>query len=128
MTSQTLRQPCRSDPARALWVCVCLSMLSCLGCDSLSPIEGVGSSNSVEGTPKLSGGISNANPETYPSDLLFGKWIGPPRSMESKFLRSPRLESLDFPGFPGANAIWGATGRDSNGRIYFGWHPLVMMN
>lgn len=40
--------------------------------------------------------------------------------MESRFLRSPKLESLDFPGFPGANAIWGATGRDLDGRMYFG--------
>jgi hypothetical protein len=37
-----------------------------------------------------------------------------------RFLRSPRLKSMDVPDFHGANSIWGATGRDKRGNIYFG--------
>ena len=34
--------------------------------------------------------------------------------------RSPRLKVIPLPDFPGANAIWGATGRDRRGHIWFG--------
>ena len=34
--------------------------------------------------------------------------------------RSPRIRFLDVPDFPGANAIWGSTGRDRRGHIWFG--------
>jgi hypothetical protein len=86
----------------------------------LSPIEGKGSIKTVDGTPKSTASTANANPDVERSDFESGKWIGPQRSMESRFLRSPKFENLDFPGFPGANAIWGATGRDCYGQIYFG--------
>jgi outer membrane protein assembly factor BamB len=35
-------------------------------------------------------------------------------------LRAPALTALSVPGFPDANAIWGATGRDVHGRLWFG--------
>jgi hypothetical protein len=37
-----------------------------------------------------------------------------------RFLRPPKLRLLDTPEFVGANSIWGATGRDDNGNMYFG--------
>jgi hypothetical protein len=37
-----------------------------------------------------------------------------------RHLRAPRLTNIDLPAFQGAHAIWGATGRDSKGQIYFG--------
>ena len=33
---------------------------------------------------------------------------------------SPRVRTIRVPDFPGANAIWGATGRDRRGHIWFG--------
>lgn len=38
----------------------------------------------------------------------------------ARFQRPPRLRRLAFPAIRGANAIWGATGRDDAGRMYFG--------
>ena len=35
-------------------------------------------------------------------------------------LRPPRLRVVDLPDFPGANAIWGATGSDARGSIWAG--------
>ena len=35
-------------------------------------------------------------------------------------LRPPEITSIELPAFPGACAIWGATGRDSRGHIWFG--------
>ena len=37
-----------------------------------------------------------------------------------RHLRAPRLTNIELPAFKGAHAIWGATGRDSKGQIYFG--------
>lgn len=37
-----------------------------------------------------------------------------------RFLRPPKLRLLDTPEFVGANSIWGATGRDDKGNMYFG--------
>ena len=37
-----------------------------------------------------------------------------------RFLRPPNLRLLDTPEFVGANSIWGATGRDETGNMYFG--------
>jgi len=37
-----------------------------------------------------------------------------------RFLRAPKLTDIPLPTFKGAHAIWGATGRDSKGQIYFG--------
>jgi hypothetical protein len=39
---------------------------------------------------------------------------------ELRFLRAPKIHSLDVPQFYGAHAIWGATGRDLHGKIFFG--------
>lgn len=41
-------------------------------------------------------------------------------TFSDRFLRAPRLTELPLPTFPGAHAIWGATGRDAFGHIYFG--------
>lgn len=84
--------------------------LSVLGCDSIRPIESV--RNTVpEGASRFT--------ESASSEFEI-KWMGPERLGESRFLRAPRLENLEVPHYPGANAIWGSTGRDSRGRIYFG--------
>ncbi len=37
-----------------------------------------------------------------------------------RFLGPPRLKEIEVPDFSGAHSIWGATGRDNLGRIYFG--------
>lgn len=42
------------------------------------------------------------------------------RKAESRFLRAPKLRELALPDYPGNTAIWGATGIDSIGRMYFG--------
>ena len=34
--------------------------------------------------------------------------------------QSPRAKVIEIPHFPGAHAIWGSTGRDSRGHIWFG--------
>lgn len=34
--------------------------------------------------------------------------------------RSPRIKIIEVPDFPGADAIWGSTGRDRRGHIWFG--------
>lgn len=48
-----------------------------------------------------------------PASLAVGPAAGAPR-------RVPAVEELAVPGFPDANAIWGATGRDTHGRLWFG--------
>jgi len=86
-------------------------ILNCaFGCDSIRPIE----SNPDAAIGGRSGGTK--------SELASGsmEWMGPERVGELRFLRAPRLEELEVPDYVGANAIWGATGRDSQGRIYFG--------
>lgn len=86
-------------------------ILNCaFGCDSIRPIE----SNPDAAIGGRSGGTK--------SELARGsmEWMGPERVGELRFLRAPRLEELEVPDYVGANAIWGATGRDSQGRIYFG--------
>jgi len=101
--------------AASVWV-LCISV----GCDALSPIE------KVSGGSSRDAGSLNHNPEKFQhgqmSDGALGstRWSGPDRSGESRFLRAPRLENLEVPDYVGANSIWGATGRDSQGRIYFG--------
>jgi len=42
------------------------------------------------------------------------------RKSEIRFLRAPKLRELDVPDSYGNTAIWGATGRDNQGRMYFG--------
>ncbi len=37
-----------------------------------------------------------------------------------RFLKPPRLSEVELPDRPGAHSIWGSTGRDHLGRIYFG--------
>jgi hypothetical protein len=37
-----------------------------------------------------------------------------------RFLRAPQLQEIPLPDFIGTHAIWGATGKDERGRIYFG--------
>jgi hypothetical protein len=91
-----------------------------IGCDALSPIEKVSDGSSRDA------GSSNRIPEKSQrgrmSDgaLGSGQWPGPDRRGESRFLRAPKLENLEVPDYVGANSILGATGRDSQGRIYFG--------
>ena len=97
-------------------------LLLCMGvgCDALSPIEKV-SDGSSQGA-----GSSNRTPEkSQNGQMSHGalgstRWPGPDRLGESRFLRAPKLENLEVPDYVGANSIWGATGRDSQGRIYFG--------
>ncbi len=60
-------------------------------------------------------------PETMPLNLTYEELTGsvftPPRGDP---LRAPKVRVLKVPDFPGAMAIWGSTGRDSRGHIWFG--------
>ena len=50
------------------------------------------------------------------------------RKSELRFLRAPKLRELDVPDSYGNTAIWGATGRDSYGRVYFGIAAEIVEN
>jgi hypothetical protein len=83
------------------------------GCDAFRPIEsaskGPVSEVALEGTMSKGPSLRDST-----------EWIGPARVGQSRFLRAPRLQELEVPDYPGANSIWGATGRDLQGRMYFG--------
>jgi hypothetical protein len=90
------------------------------GCDALSPIEKVSDGSSRDAGP--SNRTQDKSQHGHLSDGNLGSMRrpGPDRLGESRFLRAPKLESLEVPDYKGANSIWGATGRDSKGMIYFG--------
>ena len=56
--------------------------------------------------------------ETVQPDLIRDSWKD--RKSELRFLRGPKLRELEVPDSYGNTAIWGATGRDTQGRMYFG--------
>ena len=86
------------------------------GCDSFEPFDN---------SPKERMRVSNDSRETSKSPTPkedIAERIDPSYSKkaEMRFLRAPILRSLDIPLSHGMNSIWGATGRDHLGRIYFG--------
>lgn len=89
----------------------------CIGCDSLEPIQKPSVSDRTRGSGRQ---------ESYEEDLVtkedFREGLDPnyAKNAETRFLRAPILKSLDIPLKHGMNSIWGATGRDHLGRIYYG--------
>ncbi|MCY2999064.1 MAG: hypothetical protein NT168_13230, partial [Planctomycetota bacterium] len=63
-----------------------------------------------------------SGPRDTVSQEEFSRRIDPSygKKKELRFLRAPKIRSLEFPLAPGMNAIWGATGRDHLGRVYLG--------
>src|SRR5262245_38448056 len=51
-----------------------------------------------------------------PGSVQDGPFTAPPPDPN----RPPHLTLLPLPNFPGANAVWGATGRDARGHIWAG--------
>ena len=87
------------------------------GCDSLEPIaETKSRSVSDRESKRMSGPHDTVSQEEFSRriDPSYGK------KHELRFLRAPKMRSLEFPLAPGMNAIWGATGRDHLGRVYLG--------
>jgi hypothetical protein len=87
------------------------------GCDSFEPIAASKSKNVLDRGPKgltpQQDTISEEELRTL-TDPSYGK------KRELRFLRAPKLRSLEFPLSAGMNAIWGATGKDHLGRVYLG--------
>ncbi len=90
-----------------------LLVIALVGCDSFSSIESASKGSRSPGdNQRLGANHSNAADSN--------RWIGPDRVGQSRFLRAPKLQEFEVPDYPGANSIWGATGRDIQGRMYFG--------
>lgn len=91
-----------------------------VGCDALSPIEKVSDESSSDAGVSTRDLGKSQRGQMSAGALGSTRWPGPDRLGESRFLRAPKIEDLEIPDYVGANSIWGATGRDSQGRIYFG--------
>jgi len=96
---------------------VSIVFLHCVGCDSFEPLEKTPSESRLK-TPSIS--------DSQKVDLLSKEELKErlepsyAKKPEMRFLRAPKLRSLDIPLVHGMNSIWGATGRDHIGRMYFG--------
>ena len=94
----------------------CIALFQCVGCDSFEPFD------------KSSDAIASRGLESSESleKLLSREEVsrrldsGYAKKPELRFLRAPKLRSLELPLMHGMNSIWGATGRDHLGRIYYG--------
>ena len=102
---------------RGLLVSLAVGLLCLSSCDSFDPIEKRPSDpyHRVD-APGITVGHSPLSEEDFSVrvDPNYGK------KSELRFLRAPKLRSLDIPLSIGMNSIWGATGRDHLGRIYLG--------
>lgn len=92
----------------------------CNGCDSLSPIESNRETAKLGKSPDVTKAAKTDSDRHLQSGEGLMDWVGPKREIASRFLRAPRLEIVEVPDYVGANSIWGATGRDRQGRMYFG--------
>jgi hypothetical protein len=99
-----------------LGLCVLMmAVVSGGGCDAPSP--------SVSSTKvPLVGSGDNATSSAGSNLDLGGAHTNPRSSYGAglRYLRAPQFRELTLPELYGANAIWGATGRDKRGRMYFG--------
>ena len=93
-------------------LCLVLLSLVCLdGCTSRNEKTAVTSTEAVAGRDDVENDLEQGfSMEAFPRVAR----------RELRFLRAPKVHSLDVPQFYGAHAIWGATGRDIHGKIYFG--------
>ncbi len=87
------------------------------GCDSIEPIVETKSRGVSDRESKRMSG-----PHDTDSQEEFSRRIDPSygKKQDLRFLRAPKIRSLEFPLAPGMNAIWGATARDHLGRVYLG--------
>lgn len=70
--------------------------------------------SAVAADPKRQAG--GALPATSLADLTGSVFLPPPADP----FRAPEVRELTVPDFAGATSIWGATGRDARGRLWFG--------
>jgi hypothetical protein len=90
---------------------ILVAMLIATGCKQASP--------PTPGTENATDTTSIAVPQfrfTSPEHQL-GTHFDP---ASDRFRRPPQITEIALPDRPGAHAIWGSTGRDDSGRIYFG--------
>jgi len=87
------------------------------GCDSLGPIETIKTRNEPVGeTSKSNLPFSDHGSQEFLTKITPSYAKKP----ELRFLRAPKLKDLEIPLQPEMNSIWGATGKDHLGRVYFG--------
>jgi hypothetical protein len=115
VANDSCRVGTKVEPRRwLLFLLVCIPWLSGnLGCQQNLDVEadGTGPAATGSGSIETSQEVSSLGAATNPLSC-YGEGL--------RFLRSPRLKNLEIPDFHGANAIWGAIGRDRRGNIYFG--------
>jgi endonuclease/exonuclease/phosphatase (EEP) superfamily protein YafD len=75
------------------------------------------------------------NPSAGPSDPVLGSFRPEPTTTRPAVplelgdaMGLPRFVAIPTPPFPGAHAIWGATGRDSRGRVWLGVSALDQLH
>lgn len=110
-------RPTKAKCRSSLWLVVTIltvaaAVVSTTGCarKSSSPSSGTGSSAGP--TPrKTRAAILNSYAEVTNSVFL-----PPPENLH----QAPTLVPIEIPQFPGSHSIWGATGRDNRGHVWFG--------
>jgi hypothetical protein len=95
-----------------------LMLMAWVGCED--PNGRQGATNEVPTSQARRIDPSSQVGESSPIENDYSKDYWEERKAQLRFLRAPKLRELDVPDSYGNTAIWGATGRDSNGRMYFG--------
>lgn len=88
------------------------ALVSTTGCakNSSGPSGGIGSSaGSTPRKPKA------AVLKSY-AEITNSLFLSPPENLHA----APTLVPIEIPQFPGSHSIWGATGRDNRGHVWFG--------
>ncbi len=80
------------------------------GCQNDATPEGKGALKYPVKLPKA------ASPKRSTRDQMATRFFPPPADV----FQPPRIVEIPLPEFPGRDAIWGATGRDDRGHIWFG--------